>query len=108
MELAIFLLLTLTAGGYITSIGCRRSQVRNRRAGWHLVLLGTVVAALLTGLCIGQGDLFHPSRWDTGKAGAWLPVIMISSVAALLALAVSTVVVFVFRVNFQNNKAADK
>src|SRR5262245_62334299 len=104
MELAIFIVLTAAAGGYFTSLGCRRSQARHRRAGWHQTLIGTVLTALLIGLSIGQGDLFHPDRWDRGKVWIWAPAIMISFAGASVAFVTSVIVVSVFRAKFRNEK----
>ena len=103
MELAIFIVLSAAAGAYFTSVGCRRAIARHRRAGWHLTLLGTFVTALITALLIGQGDLFHPSRWDAGKVSVWLPVAMISSAAAVVAFVASVIVVLVFRARIRDD-----
>lgn len=102
MELAIFIVLTGASGAYFTSVGCRRALARHRRVGWHLMLLGTFITALFTALLIGQGDLFHPSRWDTGKVSVWLPVAMISSAAAVVALVASAIVVLVFKARIRD------
>jgi hypothetical protein len=104
MRLFLFVALTGAAGAYITSIACRRSQARHRRAGWHLAFAGTLLTALITGVFIGQPELFHPARWDTGKVSIWYPVIALSSAAAVVALVTSLVVVVVFRVRFRDEK----
>ncbi len=88
----------------IGSIGCRRSLARHRRARWRLAFLGTFITALLTALFINQGDLFHPDRWDKGKVPIWIPVIMISSAAAIFAFIASAIVVSVFRSRFRDEK----
>jgi ABC-type uncharacterized transport system permease subunit len=102
MELFVFIVLTGAAGAYFTSIACRRSQARHRRAGWHLALLGTGLTAFITGAFIGQPELFHPSRWDTGKVSIWYPVVISSSAAAVVALVTSLIVVVMFRVRFRD------
>ena len=101
MGLLIFVFLTAAAGAYFTSIGCRRSREHGRRAGWHLILVGTCGAALLTALFVGQGDLFHPNR-DIGKLPVWLEVAVMSAIAGIVALASSVVVVVYFRANYRH------
>jgi hypothetical protein len=104
MHAFVFIGLTGAAGAYITSIACRRSQARHRRAGWHLALLGTLLTTLITGIFIGQPELFQPTRWDTGKVSIWYPVVVLSSAAAVVALVASMIVVVVFRLRFRDEK----
>ena len=103
MELAIFILLTGASGAYFTSVGCRRALARHRRVGWHLILPGTFITALLTALLIGQGDLFHPSRWDSCKVSIWLPVTVVSLAAAVVAFVASAIVALAFRASIRDD-----
>jgi formate hydrogenlyase subunit 4 len=101
MVILIFILLTATSGAYFTGIGCRRSLAQHRRPGWHLTLLGICITTLLTALFLGQGDLFQPSKWDSGKVGM-LPIIIAILTAAVIALIASVIVVSIFRGIFRD------
>jgi ABC-type phosphate transport system permease subunit len=102
MVILIFILLIATSAAYFTGIGCRRALARNRRPGWHLTFLGTCITTLLAALFVGQDDWFRPSRWDSGKVGI-LPVIMITFVAAVIALIASVIVVSIYRGKFRDD-----
>jgi hypothetical protein len=102
MELFIFFILSAASGAYFTSVGCRVSQAKHRRAGWHHVLLGPAVTALLTVLLIGQRDLFFPSRWITVKISFWYPITLGASASAIIAFIASVIVVLVSRANFRD------
>ena len=101
MELVIFIILTAAAGAYFTSIGCRLAQARHRRAGWPAAVFGALVTAVLAALTVGQGDLFHPGRWDDWGVSIWIPMMVLSVAAAGVALLASTLVVAVFSARFQ-------
>jgi len=47
-------------------------------------------------LFVCQGDLFRPSRWDTGKVSIWYSVVAVSIAAALVGLLASGIVLEAF------------
>lgn len=102
MGVVIFIVITAASGAWVTSLRCRRAQARRCRAGWHLTIRGTLITALLTGLFIGQPDLFYPDRWDNGKVSIWFPVMASSSAAAVFAFVASVIVVAAFRARFRD------
>jgi len=107
MEFFIFSLLAAASGAFFTGIGCRRARIHQRRPGWHLILLGTVVTVLMAVLYVGQGDLFRPQRWNEHKGGTsefWRPIIFVSEAAAGISV-LSTLAVFLyFRGRFRDVK----
>ncbi len=63
-----FIILLEAAAAALTAIGCRLSRRWHRHAGWHLALIGAVVAALLAIFCTEGRFLLHPERWSwTGE-----------------------------------------
>ena len=69
-----FLLLLLVIGlpsagvaAYITTVPCRLLVSRHRQPGWYIAVIVAVLMGALAVLLVGGTDLFHPSRWDTGK-----------------------------------------
>ena len=60
----VFIILLEVVAVAITAIGCRFSYRHDRRAGWHLAVVGSIVAALLA-VFISEGSyLLHPERWS--------------------------------------------
>jgi membrane associated rhomboid family serine protease len=106
MVLLVFILLAAASGAYFSSIGCRWALARHRRPGWYFALLGILATVLLTTFFLGEGDLFRPAHWDDGKVGFWLPMIIISGAAAIVAFLSSVVVVIIYRARFRNEKHA--
>jgi cell division protein FtsW (lipid II flippase) len=73
--LVFFLLLLLVIGvpsagvaAYITTVPCRILVSRRRRPGWYIAVIVAVFVGALAVLLFGGTDVFHPSRWDRGKA----------------------------------------
>ena len=52
---------------YVVSIPCRVLVSRGRSPGWYIAILIAILMGALVVLVLGGSDLFHPSRWDTGK-----------------------------------------
>jgi hypothetical protein len=52
---------------YLTSIPCRILVSRRRIPGWYIAILIAVLVGGLAVLLLGGADLFHPSKWDSGK-----------------------------------------
>jgi hypothetical protein len=52
---------------YIATIPCRLLVSRRRQPGWYIAVVVAVLLGALAVLLLGGADLFHPSRWDTGK-----------------------------------------
>ena len=96
MYLIAFILLTGAAGAYFTSIGCRWARARHLPPSWRYAWLSTFITALLSVLFVCQGDLFRPSRWNTGKVSLWLTIVYVSVAAALIALLASAIVLETF------------
>lgn len=106
MESLLFIILEGAAAAYISSIFCRLMQLRHKKAGWYLGVIGAAGAGVITLILIYQGDLLHPSRWDVGKAnlGFLIPFCFAMSSAAGLVPALS--VVAYFRSKFKDSKPA--
>jgi protein-S-isoprenylcysteine O-methyltransferase Ste14 len=77
MILTLFVILVAAAAAYLTSLACRFVQSRHHKAGWYLGVLGAIAASVLTVLCIYQGDVFHPSKWDIERI--MIPMIFVIS-----------------------------
>ena len=104
MEPVIFIVLAGAAGAYFTSIGCRWAHARHHRPSWRYAWLGSFITALLSVLFVCQGDLFRPSRWDTGKISIWFTVVSVAVAAGLIALLASALVLEVFWRKFKHEK----
>jgi hypothetical protein len=52
---------------YVVSIPCRVLVARGRSPGWYIAVLLAILIGAIAVLILGGPDLFHPSRWDTGK-----------------------------------------
>ena len=52
---------------WMTMLGCRILLARGRRPSWSLAVLSAILMGALALLVLGGSDLFHPSRWETGK-----------------------------------------
>lgn len=102
MELAIFLLLAGGAGAYFTSIGCRQAHAKHHPPSWRYAWLATLGTALLSVLLVCQGDLFRPSRWDTGKVSIWFSVVTVSIGTSIPAMLASAVVLQVYWRKFRD------
>jgi hypothetical protein len=105
MEILIFSLLAAASGALFTGIVCRRARIHQRRPGWHLILLGTVVTGLIAVLYVGQADLFRPERWDEhkgGRVGFWRPIVFVSEAAAGIAGLSSLAVFLYYRGRFRD------
>ena len=68
MQLLLAIVLIAAAAAYVTSIPCRLLLARRRCASWFVALAGALTVGILTVLVVYQGDVFHPARWDRGKA----------------------------------------
>ena len=59
-----FIILLEVVAVAITAVGCRLAHRWHRRAGWHLALLGSVMAASIAVFCTEGTYLLNPHRWN--------------------------------------------
>ena len=52
---------------YLATLPCRFLVSRRRLPGWHIAVVIAVLVGALAVLVLGGADLFHPSKWDSGK-----------------------------------------
>lgn len=104
LGLALVFVLVGTVAAYVTGVACRLTQSRGRRAGWSLGAIGAAVTGAIIVVLIYQGDLFHPSRWDTGKINLGVMIPLCFAIGTALGLVPALLVVAHFRSRF---KAAD-
>jgi hypothetical protein len=104
MEFLITILLIFSASAYVTSIPCRVLLARHRRAGWYLGFVGAVAVGILTVLVIYQGDVFHPDRWERGKAPLEILMLMAFGFSSAIGLVPAFLVVGHYRRRFRDEK----
>jgi hypothetical protein len=99
----VMILLISAAAIYITSLPCRFAVSRRRRAAWYFAVLGAAGAGALTILFVYQGDLFRPSKWDTGKVTMLITVPMIFMISGAIGFIPASLVVRHYRVKFEDD-----
>ena len=67
MQFLIAILLIGGASVYLASVACRLLCSHRKRPAWILVPAVAAVTGVLTVLAVYQGEVFHPSRWESGK-----------------------------------------
>ena len=102
LGLALVVVLVGTVAAYVTSVACRLMLSRRRRAGWFLGVIGAVVTGAIIVVFVYQGDLFHPSRWDTGKVNLGVMIPLCFTVSTALGLVPALWVVAHFRSKFKD------
>jgi hypothetical protein len=89
---------------YLTTIPCRIMLSRRCRPGWYLAVLVAVFVGALAVLILGGTDVFHPSRWDRGKATLREMAPMWFAAAGIASLVSALLVVGHYREKLEQSK----
>jgi general secretion pathway protein G len=99
MELVSLLLPILVVSPYVTSVACRVARRRQRRPGWHLLLLSSVVTAGVI-VCVGCAAI-SSGPWSVPRVSGlryWSNIALtLFAYSSFLALFPAFVVLLIFR-----------
>lgn len=90
---------------YITTVPCRFLVARRRQPGGHIAVLVALLVGVVAVLLLGGADVFHPSRWDTGKVPMWMMAPVWFAAASVGAIVPAWCVVLHYRGKLKHAKS---
>jgi len=86
MQSILLILVVAAASTYAASLVCRVLQSCHRRPGWFVAPLVAACLGSLAVLAVFQGDLFRPSKWDSGKVSLAMMAPICFGVSSFIAI----------------------
>ena len=104
MQLVIAILLIGGASTYLASLVCRLLRSRHKRPAWLLAPAVAALTGVITVLATFQGEVFHPSRWESGKVSFIFAAAIFFGFSMVVGLIPAWYVIGYYRDRFEESK----